>query len=321
MRIFETTHRNVDGSTTIESARNFLVKKVLIAISLLVVFVSTPVLAYISPGKPQGYVNDFAHILSEGDKQTIEAKLHTLEQSTGDEVVVATIPTSGKDETIETYAVKLFQEWGIGNKKHDNGILILVSVNDRQNRIEVGYGLEGTVTDIQSGNIIQKVMLPEFKNSDYSTGISKAVDAISSIITNSPDAAQYAGDTLPQASNSRTHGNFAGIFFLIFIVLNWLARILGATKSWWLGGVIGAIIGIIVGFIFGFVFIGVISIIVLTILGLIFDYIVSKRPPGSDGNGGIWPMFFGGGGGFGGSGGFGGFGGGSSGGGGASGRW
>ena len=281
-------------------------------------------MAYTSPGIPQGYVSDFAHVMNASDIQTIDSKLTAFEGSTGDQIAVVTVPTIGNDETIETYATKLFAEWGIGKKKSDNGILILVATADKQVRIEVGYGLEGNITDIVSNNIIQKVMIPAFKTGDYSDGISGAVDAVTGVISGSADATQYLSEK-SNKSNTNANSFEVNYFALIFVgimILNILARILGRTKSWWLGGVIGAVVGSIIGLIWGFISVGIVSIVILTILGLIFDYFVSKNPPGSGTGkgGGVWPIFFGGGG-SGGGGGFGGFGGGMSGGGGASGRW
>jgi len=287
-------------------------------------------MAYTSPGVPQGYVSDFAHVMSVNDVETISAKIGAFEKMTGDQIAVVTVPTIGNDETIETFATKLFAEWGIGKQKDDNGLLILVVVNDKQVRIEVGYGLEGNLTDIVSNNIIQQVMIPAFKSNNYSVGISGAVDAVSGVIGGSPDAVQYLNSSGANGGNAnRGDGNQVSYFALIFVgimMLNILARVLGRTKSWWLGGIIGAVIGAIIGLIWGFISVGFIAIIVLTILGLIFDYFVFKNPPGSGTGkgGGIWPILFGGGGsgrsGLGG-GGFGGFGGGMSGGGGSSGRW
>ena len=171
-------------------------------------------------------------------------------------------------------------------------------------------------------------MIPAFKTGNYSAGITGAVDAVTGVINNSPDAVQYRDSNYGNSGTGGSQINYFALIFLAIVVLNILARVLGRTKSWWLGGVIGAVIGTIIGFIFGFISVGIIAIIVLTVLGLVFDYIVSKHPPGSGPgrSGGIWPIFFGGGsgsggGGLGGGGGFGGFGGGMSGGGGASGRW
>src|SRR6185503_20358669 len=99
-------------------------------------------LAYVSPGKPTGFVNDFAALLSPQTRESLEAELAQFEQTSGNEIVIATIPTHGSNETIETYAVKLFEEWAIGKEKPDNGLLLLIAKEDREMRIEVGYGLE-----------------------------------------------------------------------------------------------------------------------------------------------------------------------------------
>ena len=283
------------------------------------------VFAYTSPGSPTGYVNDFAHVLSTEVVQSLNSKLLAISKSSKVQISVVTVSSLG-DESIETYAVKLFQEWGIGEKGKDNGLLILVAPNDHVARIEVGYGLEGTVTDLQAGGIVRNVMIPAFKSGDFDSGVTGAVDAVTGIISGSVDGTQFE-DTSTGSSSSPSTSPFALIFFGLF-VLNLLYRLLGRTKSWWLGGVIGAFAGLVIGYFAGFFPIGIIAIVVLTVLGLVFDYFASKRPPGSGsgpgGGIGFMPIFFGGSGGFGSGssgGGFGGFGGGMSGGGGASGRW
>lgn len=269
--------------------------------------------AYTSPGKPQGFVSDFAGIISATDVPAMESQLKTLREATGIEIAVVTVNSLDGD-VVETYAVKLFQEWGIGNKDIDNGLLVIVAPNEREARIEVGYGLEGTVTDIQANNIVQLVMLPNFRAENYSKGIKDSVDVLVGIINKTVDPSIYSEPKKGSDSNI----NFEIIIFLLFVFINIFGHALSKTKSWWLGGVIGAVIGIIVSIFVGFLFYGLGVIIVLTILGLIFDFVVSKAgPKGPGGHGGFW---FGGGS-HGGGGGFGGFGGGMSGGGGASGRW
>jgi uncharacterized protein len=279
--------------------------------------------AYVSPGKPTGFVNDFANIIDREIEQAIESKLVSLNNTTSAQISVVTIPSLGGD-TRQNYAVKLFEDWGLGQKGKDNGLLLLIALDEREMQIEVGYGLEGDITDLQSGIIVRDILTPAFREGDYSGGIVKAVDMLSGIIYKSPDALAYIEDhkSNTNSGGSNSEDNLFGLFFFGVILLNLFARILGKTKSWWLGGAIGAVIGTIIGLIWGFISIGLISIIILTILGLIFDYIVSKNPPGSGGHGGgLWFLGSGGGrGGFGG-GGFGGFGGGMSGGGGAGGRW
>jgi uncharacterized protein len=291
--------------------------KKIFPIFFALLFLPLIVSAYKSPGKPQGFVSDYANIISASDKEYINTKLFELQSSTTVQIAVVTIPNFGND-TIEGYANSLMKDWGIGQKDKNNGLLVLVSLEDREARIEVGYGLEGTITDLQAGNIVNKVMIPAFREGNYSKGIRDAVDTIVGIINKSGDESIYS-DNIGRSKNS---SNFNFIFFLVFVFISVLVRVLSKTKSWWLGGVIGAFIGIVFGIIWGFVFAGIGAIVIFSILGFILDYVVSKRGPGSGNHlGGMWfgPGGFGGN--SGGGGGFGGFGGGFSGGGGASGKW
>ncbi len=280
---------------------------------LIFIFLIIPVFifAYTSPGKPQGFVSDFANIIDASTRQSLENKLLDLNNTKTAEIAVVTVPDLG-DESIETYAVKLFEEWGIGKKGVDNGLLLLVAPKEREVKIEVGYGMESVVTDLLANQVIQKVIIPEFKADNYSRGIQGGVDSLVAIINNTDDTSIIA-----DAPKSDFGGiNFEFFVFIFFLFVSIFSRILSKSKSWWMGGIIGAGIGVIVSLFIGFIYSGLISIIVLTLLGLLFDFVVSKGGPHA---GGFW-----GGGGFGGGhggGGFGGFGGGFSGGGGASGRW
>ena len=129
------------------------------------------------PLSPDGYVNDFANLLRPETKTTLDEKISQFEQETTHELVVVTIESLNGD-TIEGYANKLFREWGIGKKEANNGILFLVSKNDRAMRIEVGYGLEGAVTDIQTKQLLDDVAAPSFRNGDYDSGITSVVDGL-----------------------------------------------------------------------------------------------------------------------------------------------
>jgi len=269
--------------------------------------------AYVSPGKPTGLVNDWTNVLTVEQKQQLETKLEQFKTDTGNEVAVAII-SSLQDDTIENFAVDLFKEWGIGQKGKDNGVLILVAKDDRKMRIEVGYGLEGDLTDAQSSWIVNQTMKPAFANNDFYKGLNEATDKIIS-------ATQ--GEVIPTDSQpSKSKGfNWEFIFGLIVFGFIWLASILGRSKSWWLGGVLGGVAGVIIGLFMGFLYFGVVAIAVLAPLGLLFDFIVSKQYQTSK-KSGVFPWWIGGGGFGGGSGGgFGGFGGGMSGGGGSSGDW
>ncbi|MFP4473179.1 MAG: TPM domain-containing protein [Candidatus Omnitrophota bacterium] len=130
---------------------------------------------------PQGYVTDNANVLGPSDEARIAALAKELENKTGDQLAVLTVPST-KPLTIEQYAVRLFEEWGIGQKGEDNGILLLAAVQDRKVRVEVGYGLEGVMTDALSKRVIERIMVPAFRRGEMSAGIYGGASAVASII-------------------------------------------------------------------------------------------------------------------------------------------
>lgn len=276
-----------------------------------------PAWAYSSPGTPTGYVNDFANILSAETKQQLESKLSSLDASTSAQVTVVTIKSLGGD-TVEDYANKLFADWGIGQKGKDNGVLLLVAVDDREVRIEVGYGLEGALTDAESSWIIRDKITARFKEGNYDQGV---IDGVEGILTAAAEDLQpISGETTFSTSFNLLDEGFPLIMF-VFMGFQWLWAIMTRTKSWWLGGVVGGILGLIL-----FAIIGSVLVFLAIPLGLLLDYLVSKQYKQSTVTN-SYPWWIGGRSGFGGgfsggrSGGFGGFGGGRSGGGGSSGRW
>ncbi|KKQ80120.1 MAG: hypothetical protein UT02_C0015G0012 [Parcubacteria group bacterium GW2011_GWC2_38_7] len=298
-------------------------RKHLIVLGFLAFLIIAPaVLAYSSPGTANGYVNDFAGVIDATTKINLEAELQSFTQTTSHEIAVVTIKTLDGD-TIENYAVDLFKEWGIGKKGVDNGILFLVSIDDRQMRIEIGYGLEGALTDLQSRSILDNIARPYFKQSDYSQGILLATQAIESTIKGEVVAST---PVVP-----RTEGKYSGslwetlgviFFFILMTVWRLVFYALGKTKSFWLGGLIGGAGAFMIAwFLTGFIISALLPALIGLLAGLFMDYGASRldwfKKKGG-GKGGFWGGF----GGFGGSGGGGGgFGGGSSGGGGSSSSW
>jgi len=127
------------------------------------------------------YVNDYAGVMQAGIKTQTEDLIVKVEKETSSEIAVA-IVSSLEGVSVEEYAVTLFEKWGVGKKKEDNGVLLLIAIEDKKLRIEVGYGLEGTITDLEAANIIDNVIVPKFKQNDYSTGIYDGVVAIANKI-------------------------------------------------------------------------------------------------------------------------------------------
>lgn len=135
-----------------------------------------------------GRVVDQAGILSPEAKAALEPKLADLEARSGIQLVVATVSTLGGEE-IEPYANELFRAWGLGEAERNNGVLLLVAPNERRVRIEVGYGLEGTLTDALSSVIIANAITPRFKAGDFSGGVTRGVDDIITVLTT--DASEW----------------------------------------------------------------------------------------------------------------------------------
>jgi len=128
-----------------------------------------------------GRVNDYAAMISPQARAAIEGKLKALEDAESTQVVILTVP-SLEGEPIENFSVKVAEAWKIGQKGKDNGILLIVSKNDRKIRIEVGFGLEGRLTDLQSGRIIDEVIKPAFKSGNIDAGFTAGVDAIAASV-------------------------------------------------------------------------------------------------------------------------------------------
>ncbi|MBI4034035.1 MAG: TPM domain-containing protein [Candidatus Brennerbacteria bacterium] len=277
---------------------------------LLLLFLPLVAFAYTSPGRPSGFVNDFAGVFTAQEKEALEAKLRSFADFTGPEIVVAAVK-SLEGDIIENYANELFAEWGIGKKGEDNGVLFLFSIEDREMRIEVGYGLEGLLTDAQSYWIEQNVAVPAFREGNYYSGAEGVTDKIIAAISGSEE--------IPAAVPEGAKSSLGDWIYFFLIIPVYLASVLGRSKSWWLGGVLGGAGGIVLGIIFGFLYAGIIAFALLVPLGLLFDFVVSRAYARGKATG-RYPWWIGGGP-HGGRGGFGGFGGGMSGGGGASSRW
>jgi uncharacterized protein len=163
-----------------------------------------------------GRVVDAAGIIAPERRSTIDAKLAAHEAKTSDQLVVATVP-SLQGTAIEDYANRLFREWKLGEAKTNNGVLLLVAPNERKVRIEVGYGLEGALTDALSKVVITTAITPKFKTGDFAGGIEAGVDAILSIL--STDADEWQRRAKVRADEPRFDVYIPFIIFAIFLAI------------------------------------------------------------------------------------------------------
>ena len=268
-------------------------------------------------------VTDLADILPPAAEAALEQSLADFEARKGSQIAVLTLPSTAP-ETIEQYAIRVVDAWKLGRKGVDDGALLLVAVEDRTLRIEVGRGLEGALTDLASNRIIDEIITPLFRAGDYPGGIAAGVQRMIGVID---------GEPLPEPQQawkddgSTGLGDFFGLLFLAALIAGSVLRAL-------FGRLFGALAtGGVIGFA-GFMLSGAIGFALLSgILGLVVGAVAGLSPgsfgaPGAGrGRGswrhGGWGGGSGGGWGGGSGGGFGGFGGGGGGfgGGGASGRW
>ena len=282
-----------------------------IAAFSLFLFFAMPVSALQIPPN-EGYVTDAADVLTLDQETKLQNLLRQYSQQTSNEIAIAILPELA-GEPIADAAVTIGRKWGVGKAKQNNGVLILVGYKEQEVFIAPGYGLEATLPDLVVKGVIERDMIPMFREGDYAGGLEAGISSIMKHASGEFTESRYETDG--------SLGFFPWIIFLFFIVLNWFAASFAKTKSWWLGGIVGAVFGVILTVLFAWWW----SIAALAVIGFAFDYIVSRNPgmvqnrrrrfPG--GGGGF------GGGGFGGGsgGGGGGFGGGSFGGGGAGGKW
>ena len=234
---------------------------------------------------PPRLVTDQAGVLSAGELQALEQKLVALDDSSSNQIAVVLIKTLN-DRPVEEYATKLFREWGIGNKKTNNGVLILAAIDDGKVWIEVGYGLEGAIPDITASEIYRNIIVPAFKKQNYYEGLDNAVDALAKAAVGEYKVAR-------KKDSSKPGGGSSIITFLV-------------------------ILAIVLLFVGGGGFGGGGRRRRTGLDGLAEGLLLGSLLNGGNSRGGWGGGGFGGGGG---GGGFGGFGGGSSGGGGAGGGW
>jgi uncharacterized protein len=263
-------------------------------------------------------VTDVTNTLSTADRQALESKLAAWETQTGNQLVVLMLPST-QPEAIASFGIRVAEAWKIGRKGKDNGAVFIVAKDDHKSRIEVGYGLEGVLTDVTSRRILAETVAPFFRNNQFAQGIDAGVDQIISVVNKGEPMAD-APVAQTQSSQRRSGGiPFDLIFILLFVVVPVVGGILRRIFGRAVGSTVGAgIIGAAAWFFASSLIIAIIAAIIAFIVMITFGMgsgLVGRGggvfiPGGGGGGGG----FGGGGGGF--SGGGGGFGGG-----GASGDW
>lgn len=166
---------------------------------------------------PPRLVNDFAGLLSDNNLQELEDKLEAYNDSTSTQICIVTVKSIG-DYSIEDYAVRLGRKWGVGQKDKNNGILITVAKEERKVDIEIGYGLESYITDYDSKHIIDELIVPAFKQSNYYEGLDDAVNRIIGQLQGT-----YTNDSYGSSGSNDSIPTWVIIVIIIIVVLIILA--------------------------------------------------------------------------------------------------
>jgi uncharacterized protein len=218
---------------------------VVLFLGLLVAGVKTHAQDVPVPPKPNPptRVNDFAHVMTQDQVATLERKLVAFNDSTTSDIVIVTEPTIG-DASIEDFALGILRAWGVGDKKNNNGIVILADIKAHKVYIAVGYGLEGAIPDVTAKAIIDNEIVPNFRGGDrdnYYRGFDAATDALIRAA-----AGQYQA---PEGYNQQRHGRGAGngiglVIFIIIIIIIIFSRRGGGGGGSGLGGfLLGTMVG------------------------------------------------------------------------------
>lgn len=216
-------------------------------------------------------VNDYAGMLSSDTIGQLENSLSAFEAAESTQIVVLTIPAL-KGEPIEAFSLRVVETWKVGQKDLDNGALLLIAKNDRKLRIEVGYGLEGRLTDLISGRIIQQVIVPQFRGGNFDRGVLGGVNAMMSAVKG-----EFKTPPKKRRQSRRDSGN--NLFFMLivfgFIIFNLgrISRFLGTVA----GGIVLPILGVMA--LSG----GFVIFLVLIPAGLIAGFLLSRVGSGMAG--------------------------------------
>ena len=169
---------------------------------------------------PQGHVSDWAGVFSPEQKADLERRIVAVRQATGAQLAVVALKSLQGGE-IQDFAVKLFEQWGIGEKGKDNGVLLLAAIEDRAMWIEVGYGLEGVLNDAKCGRIRDEWILPRFKEGNYAQGLSDGADALLKVM---------GGEALPEPA-APANNPIAAVLFLLFFAVVFILIVRSAIRG------------------------------------------------------------------------------------------
>ena len=230
----------------------------------------------------QGYVNDYAGMISPTLRDRLEGELKAFEQSDSTQLVLLTIP-SLEGEPIETFGIKVGETWKIGQRTKDNGIIVVVAKQERKIRIEVGRGLEGRLTDLLAGRIVDLVITPRFKRGDFDGGFQAGISALVDATRG-----EFKADEGPRARKNKGVPSF-----FTFLIAGFVALLFIGSLSRIFGGIAGAV-GLPALLHLGLFPLGIVGLILAALAGLGIGLFLPSlfSGTGKGKGGGFWPGGF-----------------------------
>lgn len=243
-----------------------------------------------------GRVNDYARMLSPETVRQLDQKLAAFERDSSTQIAVLTVPTLQGDD-LEQFSIHVAEQWKLGQKGKDNGVLLILAQAERKVRIEVGMGLQGVLPDITASHIIRDVMRPYLKSNNFDQGVTAGIDAIISATKGEFKAA-------PQDAGKRAHKKSSASLPVLLLLIAVVAVLLGAFSRY-LSGLAGAV-GLPLAAFLAFPGLGLVMLLILAGVGLVVGFLLSllfSGMFGGGGGGGFYGGGWGGGGFYGGGGG------------------
>jgi uncharacterized protein len=204
-------------------------------------FASDPAFAEVAIPSLRAHITDLTGLLTSQQKDALERELTAFEAAKGSQIAVLILPTT-KPEAIEQYSMRVVEQWKLGRKSVDDGVLLLVALQDRSLRIEVGYGLEGVLTDATSKRIITEIITPHFRDGDFYAGLQAGIESIVKVVEGEPLAAPQ-----PQSHSSLAFDwlipGLVLVTILGGILTLMIGRFWGALATGTVAGIIASVIG------------------------------------------------------------------------------
>jgi uncharacterized protein len=232
-----------------------------------------------------GRVVDQTGTLSSADIASLSQKLKDLEARKGSQIAVLIVPTT-QPETIEQFSIRVAEAWKIGRRKIDDGALLVVAKNDRHLRIEVGYGLEGSLTDITTKRIIDEDITPKFRSGDFAGGIAAGLDHMIRIVDGeqlpAPEPPHWQSPGLSQYIDPLNPIVLAVVFILAGILRALLGRLIGSAAT-------GSMAGVLIWLFFGSLAASALVGFAVFLFAFMFDVFAQAGSPGGPGRRSGWP--------------------------------